>query len=97
MATYIVLANWTDQGIKDVKGAPDRVRQYEAGITQQGGKLLGWYLTMGTYDVVTLVEAPDDETMARWVLALAASGVARTTTLKAFSREQFEQIASSLG
>ncbi|MBX5490192.1 MAG: GYD domain-containing protein [Chloroflexi bacterium] len=97
MPTYIVLSKWTDQGIRDVKGTPERLRQYEQAGQSLGVRLAAWYLTMGEYDNVAIVEAPDDETMARIALTLGSQGNVRTTTLKAFSRDEFERIVRSLG
>jgi uncharacterized protein with GYD domain len=97
MPTYIVLSKWTDQGIRDVKGTPERLRQYEQTGQSLGVRLAAWYLTMGEYDNVAIVEAPDDETMARIALTLGSQGNVRTTTLKAFSRDEFERIVRSLG
>lgn len=92
---YVSLINFTDQGIKNAKGSPDRVKQMEEMFAKEGGKLQVYY-TMGTYDAVGIVEGPDDQTVARWLLALGAAGNVRTTTLKAFSRDEFRAITSSL-
>jgi uncharacterized protein with GYD domain len=95
MPTYISLIKWTDQGIRNVKGAPDRQRQVMQRVEQAGGKLT-IYVTMGEYDAVSILEAPDDQAAMRSLLALGAQGNVRTTTLKAFSREEFEQVVGSL-
>lgn len=96
MATYILLTSWTDQGIRNVKQAPERLRQAEERLRAAGAKLTAWYLTFGPYDNAAIVEAPDDETMARFVLALASQGNVRTTTLKAFTRDEFERLVQGL-
>src|SRR5262249_24743271 len=95
MPTYISLIRLTDQGIRDVKGAPDRQRQAVQRAEQEGGNLT-IYVTMGEYDSVAILEAPDDQAAMRGLLALEAQGNIRTTTLKAFSREEFEQVVRSL-
>jgi uncharacterized protein with GYD domain len=97
MPTYLLLTKWTDQGIRSIKESPDRVRQAEAALQQLGARMTAWYLTMGEYDNAAIIEAPDDETMARMALTLGSQGNVRTTTLKAFSREEFENIVRSLG
>ena len=64
MASYIVLMNWTDQGIKNVKDTVKRAKSFEGAIEKAGGKSLGLYYTIGRYDFVAIVEAPNDEAIA---------------------------------
>ena len=97
MPTYVTLLNYTDQGIRNAKGSPERQQQAEERLRQLGGRFVGHYLTMGIYDYVLVWEAPDDETAARYMLTLGASGNVRSTTLKAFPQEQFQSILGSLG
>jgi uncharacterized protein with GYD domain len=97
MPTYLLLAKWTDQGIRNLKESPNRVRQAEEAFQQLGARMTAWYLTMGEYDNAAIIEAPDDQTMARLALTLGSQGNVRTTTLKAFSRGEFEEIVRSLG
>ena len=97
MPTYITLLNYTNQGIRNAKGSPERQQQAEERLRQLGGRFVGHYLTMGAYDFVLVWEAPDDEAAARYMLALGASGNVRTTTLKAFPQDQFRGILQSLG
>ena len=96
MADYVVLVRYTDQGIQSIKDAPARVEQARRDFEATGGKLKEFFLTMGTYDAVALVEAPDDETLARISLGIASRGSARTETLRAFGEQQFERIVSQL-
>jgi uncharacterized protein with GYD domain len=96
MATYVVLYNLTEQGIKEAKNAPGRIRATAERLAGQGGKMVGWYATMGQYDAVAIIEAPNDETVARGMLALGAEGRVRSTTLKAFTLDEFEKITSGL-
>ncbi len=88
MATYITLLNYTDQGIKNMKGVPGRVATLRQALENVGGRMHGYRLTLGQYDAVVTIEAPDDETYATFMLNLAAQGNVRTTTLKAFSQEE---------
>lgn len=95
MPTYISLVNLTEQGLKEVKNAPERLRSLEASAKEAGGSLVGFYLVMGQYDYVVITEAPDDQTAARLILGNIAQGSVRTQTMRAFPREEFEQIARS--
>ncbi len=96
MPRYIQLYNWTDQGVRNAKESPNRIRQAAQSLEQLGGKLIDISLTMGEYDLVGVLEAPNDEVVARFALTLGRSGNVRTTTLKAFSLDEFEQLARSL-
>jgi uncharacterized protein with GYD domain len=96
MPTYISLVNLTDQGIKEVKNAPERLRSFDVAAQEVGGKLVGFYLVLGQYDYVVITEAPDDQTAARLILGTIAQGSVRTQTMRAFPREELEQIARSL-
>ena len=96
MPRYIQLYNWTDQGVRNAKESPNRIRQAAQSLEQLGGKLIDISLTMGQYDLVGVVEAPNDEVVARFALRLAGLGNVRTTTLKAFSLDEFEQLVRSL-
>jgi uncharacterized protein with GYD domain len=96
MPTYISLVNLTDQGIKEVKNAPERLRSFDVAAQEVGGKLVGFYLVLGQYDYVVITEAPDDQTAARLILGTIAQGSVRTQTMRAFPREELEQIARTL-
>jgi uncharacterized protein with GYD domain len=96
MPLYIGLYKLTDQGIKNIKDAPKRYEQGVKAFEQMGGKVLGFYLTMGEYDYVSIGEAPSDEVMATFVLGLGGLGNVRTTTLKAFTTEEFADIVKKL-
>jgi len=96
MPTYISLVNLTEQGIKEVKNAPERLRFFDDAAKEVGGRLIGFYLVMGQYDYVIITEAPDDQTAARLILGTIAQGSVRTQTMRAFPREEFEQIARTM-
>jgi uncharacterized protein with GYD domain len=96
MATYVVLANFTDQGIQPIKEVPEWLRRGEQRLQQAGGKFVAWYATQGPYDAVAVVAVPNEEPASRLVLALAREGNVRTTTLKAVAREEVERLVSSL-
>jgi uncharacterized protein with GYD domain len=86
----------TDQGIKDVKNAPGRVEEAIKGVQVMGGKVLGVYIVMGEYDYVTIGEFPSDEVAATFSLALSSRGNVRTTTLRAFTKEEFAEMVKKL-
>jgi len=96
LATYIALLNYTDQGVKNMKGVPERVLAARQALENMGGRLHGYRLTLGEYDAVVTVEAPDDEAYATIVLNIAAQGNIRSTTLKAFTEEESFRILGNL-
>ena len=96
MPTYISLGNFTDQGIRNVKEIRSRAERSERLAQELGGRLTA-YPTMGPYDVVFVLEAPDDQAAARFFLSLVAAGNLRTTTMKAIPRDEFFEAASSIG
>ncbi len=95
MATFVVLLNFTDEtkrNILDTSGL-DAAKQ---GVQAMGGEWKAWYLTMGQYDAVVIVEAPDDETAARIALAQGSTGGVRSQTLRAFTEDEYRLMAASL-
>jgi len=84
--------NWTSQGIGGMPAWRDRVEESERVIAKRGGKLIDIYVTLGRYDVVEIFEAPDDETAAEIILKLQRHGAEHTETLRAFTREEAEEI-----
>lgn len=97
MTTYILLVNWTDQGIKAVRESPKRLDAAKKELADMGGTFREFYLTMGDYDMVGVCEAPDDAVMARFALVLGMIGNVRTRTLKAFPEAAYREIIGSLG
>ena len=96
MPTYITLFNLTEQGIKNIKDAPKRIEEGIKAAEAIGGKLIGFYSVMGEYDYVSIGEAPSDEAYMTFLLGIGAQGNARTTTLKAFTREEFAEMLKKL-
>jgi uncharacterized protein with GYD domain len=96
MPLFITLFQFTDAGIKDVKTAPERIEQGIKAFEAMGGKVLGFYATMGEYDYVSIGEAPSDEVALTFMLGLGAQGNVRTTTLKAFTVEQLTEAIKKL-
>ena len=97
MPTYVMLGNYTQQGIAAVKEAvPERLDAERQAIKDAGGELHGIYLLMGQYDLLLLADLPDDETVTRLALAIGAVGNVRTTTMRAFDEGEFRDIVASL-
>ncbi len=96
MSTYFILANWTEQGIKAVKASPKRLRAAKRLAKDCGVKFRSYHMTLGQYDGIATIEAPNDEAMARFALALGSAGNLRTTTLKGFTEQEYREIIGSL-
>jgi len=97
MPTYIMLSNWTDQGIRHVKDSPDRLDAARQLCRQHGAEITAFYMTMGAYDMVIIIDAPNDDAFARLAISIAKGGNIRTTTLKAFDEGQYRKIIGSIG
>jgi len=97
MTTYIMLASWTEQGIREVRESPARLDAARAALQEMGGSFRDFYMTMGDYDLVVVYEAPDDAVAARFTLLLGELGAVRTKTLKAFPERAYREIINSLG
>ena len=96
MATYVILMRFTEQGVKTVKESPARVKAMYKAVEAAGGKILAVYATMGQYDLVAIAEGPNDEATLLQLLGLGMAGNVRTTTLKAFSMEEFAALLQQL-
>jgi len=96
MPTYVMLANWTDQGARQVKDSPRRVETAKKALLEMGGEFRSLYMTMGDYDLIVIYEAPDDAVAARFTLLLGEMGSVRTRTLKAFPEAAYREIINSL-
>jgi len=96
MPTYIGLVKLTDQGIRNVKETTKRAKSFREMAELAGVKVREVLWTMGRYDIVLVVDAPNDETLSRVTLRLGMMGNAKTETLKAFSAQEMEQILKGL-
>jgi uncharacterized protein with GYD domain len=92
MPSYVALMNWTDQGVKGFRDSVDRAEAAEVVLSPAGIKFKDLYWTVGAYDLVGIFEAPDEETLAGALLALAAQGNLRTTTLRAFDAQEMRSV-----
>ena len=89
MPTYILLSSLTAQGVQTLKSNPDRLREVNRDVEELGAKVLHQWATLGPFDFVNVVEAPDDATIARVSVALGARGSAKLQTLSALSIDDF--------
>ena len=96
MASYVCLIQFTDQGIRNIQ---DTVKRGDAAIAeakQMGMKIVEEYWTMGAYDGVVVMEAPDDETMSAFILKVGSLGNVKGQTLRAFRRNEMEKILATI-
>ncbi|UCD09094.1 MAG: GYD domain-containing protein [Dehalococcoidales bacterium] len=96
MPRYIALMKLTEQGIKDIKNAPQRLEQAIAGMEAAGGKLIDFYTVMGEYDYIAVSEFPSDEIGMTFLLTLGSQGNVRTTTLKAWDAQQLGEFIKNM-
>ena len=94
MATFVVLGNWTAEGVKAYADAPARARANEEAAAPMGGRIVATYWTLGKYDYVTIMEAPDDETATVGLLLNGARGFSSTVTMRAFTMAEMEGIVA---
>ena len=92
MAVYLMLTNLTDEGRKTVKEKPERIKEVNKEVEKMGVKILSQYALLGAYDFVNILEAPDNQTIARVAVALSARGTLQTTSLAALSIDEFIKI-----
>ncbi|HXQ53059.1 MAG TPA: GYD domain-containing protein [Stellaceae bacterium] len=94
MTTFMCFLNWTDQGAKSLKDASKRYEGTKGLIEKQGGRLLSAYVTTGQYDVVLVADMPNGEAMTKFTIALSAQGNVRTTTVRAFTADEFSKLVA---
>ena len=82
MPTFVTLAKWTDEGIRNIKDSPNRRQAFEDRITSMGGQVKDAYLVLGEYDLVVVTEVPNDETAAKMALGTGMQGNVRTMTMR---------------
>jgi uncharacterized protein with GYD domain len=96
MATYIVLLNWTGQGVAESGDSLNRANAASAALRKLGGKMKNTWWTMGPYDAVSIIEAPDDETATAFSLAVGGQGNVRSVTMRAFEKAEMQKILDRL-
>jgi uncharacterized protein with GYD domain len=96
MATYIGLAKWTTEGLQSIKESPSRLNAARKAFKAAGLKLTDFYMLMGQYDMLIIVEAPDDAAIAKAILTLGAAGKLQTQTFRAFTEAEYREVISGL-
>jgi uncharacterized protein with GYD domain len=94
LPSFVVLGNWTDQGIRNVKAAPERIKTTHSMVEKANGKMQLYY-TLGTYDFVMIVEVPNDEAIIEILSSLGSMGNVRTATMKAWTESEVATILKS--
>jgi uncharacterized protein with GYD domain len=92
MARYVVLIDWTEQGVANFKDSVDRYQAAQEQFQQLGVSFQDVYWTLGEHDIVGVLEAPDDESLAAALLQLGSQGNVRTTTMRAFSQDEMRGV-----
>lgn len=96
MPSYLSLCNWTEQGVTTVKDSPARLEAAKEAAKSANSRIVFFYMLMGAYDFAVLLEAPDDATASNFLLKSAQAGNFRTTTMKAFTEDEYRAILASL-
>lgn len=96
MPTYVTLVKFTDQGIRNIKESPKRAEAFRGLCDKMGAKVKDLYWTMGRYDIVVIVEAPDEVTMETILYSVGSLGNVRTETLRAFTAQEASQALAKL-
>jgi uncharacterized protein with GYD domain len=97
MATYVLLIDWTQQGVENFKDSVDRYEAARGQFEEMGVRFKDIYWTLGSHDIVSIVDAPDGETLAAALLRLGSQGNLRTTTLRALSAEEMRGVIAKAG
>ena len=97
MPTYVILMNWTEQGVSADRDTVSRREHADALAKKYGARIESAYWTMGHHDIVAVIEAPDDESVTAMMLELTAEGNVRTTTLRAFDHDEMQAIIQRTG
>ena len=96
MPGYICYMKFTQQGLKDIKGSPERIKQAKANVEKTGAKMVGIWATFGRYDLVAIVDAPNDYVAAGIALTGCSDGLWTTETVRALSEDEFAQVVQRL-
>lgn len=96
MSLYVILGNYTDQGIRNIKKTTKRAEAFRALAKKMGVRVKDIYWTMGRYDIVTIIDAPDDATATRLLLAAGSLGNVRTETLRAYTESEVGKIVKGM-
>jgi uncharacterized protein with GYD domain len=97
LPTYVSLLSWTDEGIRNVRDTVERAGRSAELAQKHGARFEQLYWTVGPYDIVAIIEAPDDASATAFLLDVGTLGTVRTTTLRAYDREEMRGIIERLG
>jgi len=97
MPRFVVLFDWTEQGVRNFKDTVDRYEGARGQLEGLGIQFADIYWTLGSHDIVAIADAPDDESLAAGLLAVAGAGNVRTTTLRAFSADEMRGVLGRVG
>ncbi|MFP4642281.1 MAG: GYD domain-containing protein [Chloroflexota bacterium] len=89
MAKYVMLTTLTDEGRKTIKDNPERIREVNKEVEAMGANILAQYVTLGQYDFINILDAPDHQTMSKIAVELGARGTLQPTTLAAMDTDDF--------
>ena len=96
MPTFITLLRWTQQGAANVKDSPKRLDAGREEFKKLGVEIKDTWMTMGRYDLICVIDGPDDATVARALLTLGSQGNVQTETMKAWSEDEYRKITGSI-
>jgi uncharacterized protein with GYD domain len=96
MPSYLILGDYTEQGIRNIKQSPQRLEAVKQAAQAARGRVVFFYLTMGEHDFACLAELPDDQAAARLLLTIGSQGNVRTTTMRAFTEDEYRGIVGGL-
>jgi uncharacterized protein with GYD domain len=96
MPTYIIMSKWTSQGLQNIKQSPSRLDAGRKAYEAVGMKMTHFFMTTGRHDMIAIVDAPDDATLAKAILMTTAQGSLTTETCRAFTEDEYRQIISRL-
>lgn len=96
MPTYMAMLKWTPQGIQNIKQSPSRLDAARKGFQAAGVTMTQFFMVTGRYDMIAIVEAPDDKALAKAILATTSQGSIVSETCRAFTEDEYRQIMAGL-
>jgi uncharacterized protein with GYD domain len=96
MPTYVTLMRFTEQGIRNIKEGPARLEAAKKAFQSAGAELKAYYLGLGRYDAIAVIEGPNDEVAARLALAIGSQGNVRTETMRVFDEAEYRKLIAAL-
>ena len=96
MPTYIALLKWTQKGLQNIKQSPTRLDAARKGFEAAGVKMKDFYMVTGRYDMIAILDAPDDAAVAKAILSSTSQGSITSETIRAFTEEEYRRIIGGL-